>query len=172
MGFGGAAGLVATRVAREIGIDRVLIPPAGPVLSAFGMMASDLKYDLALSHPSSLSTVNLDALRSAFAGLTEDGRERIRSAGAAESEISVQLSADMRYLDQIYEVTVDVPDLDLPDEDLRVRWAENMHERFERLYAYRQQEQDIRIVTLRASAVGAPVGRWRCRSCPEWQLAK
>ena len=29
-----------------------------------------------------------------------------------------------------------------------------MHERFERLYAYRQQEQDIRIVTLRASAVG------------------
>ena len=154
MGFGGAAGLVATRVAREIGIDRVLIPPAGPVLSAFGMMASDLKHDLALSHPSSLSAVNLDGLRSAFATLVEEGRERIRSAGAAESDISVQLSADMRYLDQIYEVTVDVPNLDLPDEKLRERWAENMHERFERLYAYRQQEQDIRIVTLRASAVG------------------
>ena len=154
MGFGGAAGLVATGVAREIGIDRVLIPPAGPVLSAFGMMASDLKHDLAVSHPSSLSAVNLDGLRSAFAALIEEGRERIRSAGAAESEISVHLSADMRYLDQIYEVTVDVPNLDLPDEDLRARWAENMHERFERLYAYRQQEQDIRIVTLRASAVG------------------
>ncbi len=154
MGFGGAAGLVATRVAREIGIARVLIPPAGPVLSAFGMMASDLKHDLALSHPSSLSAVDLDGLRSAFATLVQEGRERIRSAGAEESEISVHLSADMRYLDQIYEVTVDVPDLDLPDEDLRLRWAENMHERFERLYAYRQQEQDIRIVTLRASAVG------------------
>ena len=154
MGFGGAAGLVATRVAREIGIDRVLIPPAGPVLSAFGMMASDLKYDLALSHPSSLSTVDLDGLRSAFATLVEDGRERIRSAGAAESDISVHLSADMRYLDQIYEVPVDVPDLNLPDDGLRARWAENMHERFEQLYAYRQQEQDIRIVTLRASAVG------------------
>ena len=154
MGFGGAAGLVATRVAREIGINRVLIPPTGPVLSAFGMMASDLKHDLALSHPSSLSTVDLDGLRSAYATLIEDGRERIRSAGAAESDISVQLSADMRYLDQIYEVTVDVPDLNLPDDELRVRWAENMHERFEQLYAYRQQEQDIRIVTLRASAVG------------------
>ena len=44
MGFGGAAGLVATRVAREIGIGRVLIPPLGPALSAFGMMASDLKH--------------------------------------------------------------------------------------------------------------------------------
>jgi len=154
MGFGGAAGLVATRVAREIGIGRVLIPPAGPVLSAFGMMASDLKYDLAVSHPSSLSTVDLDGLRSAFSELTEDGRERLRSAGAADSQIGVNLSADMRYLDQIYEVTVDVPDLDLPDDELRRRWAENMHLRFERLYAYRQQEQDIRIVTLRASAVG------------------
>lgn len=154
MGFGGAAGLVATRVAREIGIERVLIPPAGPVLSAFGMMASDLKHDLALSHPSSLSTVDLDDLRSAFATLTEDGKERIRDAGAADSDISVHLSADMRYLDQIYEVTVNVPDLNLSDDDLRARWAENMHERFEQLYAYRQQEQDIRIVTLRASAVG------------------
>ena len=154
MGFGGAAGLIATRVAREIGISRVLIPPTGPVLSAFGMMASDLKHDLALSHPSSLSTVDLDGLRSAYATLIEDGRERIRSAGAAESDISVHLSADMRYLDQIYEVTVDVPDLGLPDDELRVRWAENMHERFEQLYAYRQQEQDIRIVTLRAGAVG------------------
>ena len=154
MGFGGAAGLVATRVASEIGIARVMIPPAGPVLSAFGMMASDLKYDLALSHPSSLSTVDLDGLRSAFESLTEEGRARIRSAGADESDISVDLSADMRYLDQIYEVTVDVPDLGLPDDEIRVRWAENMHERFERLYAYRQQEQDIRVVTLRASAVG------------------
>ena len=154
VGFGGAAGLIATRVAREIGIRRVLIPPAGPVLSAFGMMASDLKRDLAVSHPSSLSSVDLDGVRSAFATLMEEGRQRIRSAGAADSDISVHLSADMRYLDQIYEVTVDVPNLDLPDEELRTRWAENMHERFERLYAYRQQEQDIRIVTLRASAVG------------------
>lgn len=154
MGFGGAAGLVATRVAREIGISRVLIPPAGPVLSAFGMMSTDLKHDLALSDPSSLSTVDLDGLRSAYATLTQDGRERILAAGAAESDIGVHLSADMRYLDQIYEVTVDVPDLGLPDDELRLRWAENMHARFEQLYAYRQQEQDIRIVTLRASAVG------------------
>ena len=154
VGFGGAAGLVATRVAREIGIRRVLIPPTGPTLSAFGMMASDLKRDLAVSHPSSLNSVDLDGVRSAFAALIEEGRGRILSAGAAKSEISVHLSADMRYLDQIYEVTVDAPDLSLPDEDLRSRWAENMHRRFERLYAYRQQEQDIRIVTLRASVVG------------------
>ena len=154
MGFGGAAGLVATRVAKEIGIGRVVIPPAGPVLSAFGMMASDLKYDLAVSYPSSLSSVDLRGLRSAFESLVEEGRERIRSAGAVDSDISVELAADMRYLDQIYEVTVGIPELNLPDEELRVRWAENMHERFERLYAYRQQEQDIRIVTLRASAVG------------------
>ena len=154
MGFGGAAGLVATRVAAEIGIERVIIPPAGPALSAFGMMASDLKFDLAASHPASLSDVDLDAIRAAFSDLTERGRERIRAAGASESDISVELSADMRYLDQIYEVTVAVPDLSLDDDSLRQRWAENMHERFERLYAYRQQEQDIRIVTLRASAVG------------------
>ena len=155
VGFGGAAGLVAARVAAEIGIERVLIPPAGPVLSAFGMMASDLKYDLAQSYPSSLSSVDLAGLRQTFATLVEGGRARIATAGAADANIGLELAADMRYMDQIYEVTVDVPDLDLNDDALRERWAERMHERFERLYAYRQQEQDIRIVTLRVSAVGS-----------------
>ncbi len=154
MGFGGASGLVATRVAQEIGIGRVLIPPTSPVQSAFGMTVSDLKCDLALSHPFSLSEVDLDGLRAAFECLIAEGRERILAAGSLDSEIGVQLSADMRYLDQIYEVTVDVPDLSLPDDELRKLWAENMHQQFQRLYAYRQQEQDIRIVTLRASAVG------------------
>ena len=154
IGFGGAAGLVAGRVAREIGVSRVLIPVAGSVLSAFGMMASDPRFDLAHSFAANLDTVDLNEVREVFADMEVDGRDRLWTAGVDGDDVSVELSADMRYLDQIYEVTVNVPDLDLPDQELRIRWAEAMHARYEELYAYRQSDQEVRLVTLRATVLG------------------
>ncbi len=155
VGFGGAAGLVAGRIAREIGVSRVLIPVAGSVLSAFGMMTSDPRFDLAQSLAASLDTVDLDDVREAFANMENDGRHRLLAVGVDRDAVSVELSADMRYLDQIYEVTVDMPDLGLPDCELRGRWAEAMHARYEELYTYRQADQEVRLVTLRATALGS-----------------
>ena len=43
--YGGAGPLQAVQVAREIGIRKVIIPPAPGVFSAFGMLFSDLRYD-------------------------------------------------------------------------------------------------------------------------------
>ena len=154
MGFGGAAGLVATRVAREIGVRRVLIPLGASVLSAFGMLASVPRFDLARSFPGSLASVDLDAVRRSLGAMENEGRARLTAAGVDGDAVVPEFAADMRYLDQIYEVTVALPDLALEDEELRLRWAEAMHARYEELYAYRQSEQDIRIVTLRATVSG------------------
>ena len=63
-------------------------------------------------------------------------------------------SADMRYLDQIYEVTVPLPDPSLPDPEFLSRWASNFHQRYEELYSYSQQDQEVRLITLRVTAVG------------------
>ena len=43
--YGGAGPLHAVEVAREIGMRRVIVPPAPGVFSAFGMLFSDLRYD-------------------------------------------------------------------------------------------------------------------------------
>ena len=45
--------------------------------------------------------------------LQSQGREKLRSQGVQDNHIEVQTSADMRYLDQIYEVNVTLPDLSL-----------------------------------------------------------
>ena len=68
----------------------------------------------------------------------------------------MEFKADMRYLDQIYEVTVPIPDLNFNDQKLREKWAHNFHIRFEELYSYRQSEQEIRLVTLRTTIL-API---------------
>ncbi len=151
--FGGAAGLVATAVARKLGVDRVVVPAEAPVLSAYGMLSTDIRYDLSRSHPADLTPVALDGVRSALAELSDRGRALL--AGRQElSDTTISLSADMRYSDQMYEVNVSVPDLRLDDHAFMAMWKANLHERYEELYSYSQQDLDIRLVTLRATAIG------------------
>ncbi len=150
MGFGGAAGLVVSRVAREIGVRRALLPSEAPALSAYGMTAADLRCDLARSFPASLDSADLSAIRAAYDDMAREGGERLRGAG--DDAISTEFTADMRYLDQIYEVSVPTPSLALSDDDLRARWTDAMHARYEELYSYSQRGQDVRLTTLRATA--------------------
>ena len=154
MAFGGAAGLQAGKVARQLQVEKVVIPAAAAVLSAHGMLSTDLKYDYSRSHPAALLGMDLDTVKSIVVGMESEGREKLLSQGVSESNIEVSISADMRYLDQIYEVNVPVPDFGQDTESLLDQWAENFHQRYRELYSYSQSEQEIRLVTLRASVVG------------------
>ena len=87
-------------------------------------------------------------------GMRSEGREKLLGQGVPEANIEVIISADMRYLDQIYEVNVPIPDLNQNADTLLKHWAENFHRRYQELYSYSQSEQEIRLVTLRASVVG------------------
>ncbi|MDP6550329.1 MAG: hydantoinase/oxoprolinase family protein, partial [Dehalococcoidia bacterium] len=154
LAFGGAAGLHAVQVARQLQIEKVYIPAAAPVLSAYGMLCTDLKYDFSRSYPGSLDGIDLDRVRSIVAELEAQGREKLRAQGVLDRDVEVRRSADMRYLDQIYEVNVTVPGLSQGDGPLLVQWAANFHRRYEELFAYRQSEQEIRLVTLRVNVLG------------------
>ena len=154
MGFGGASGLHASEVARQLQVEEVYIPASGPVLSAYGMLNTDIKYDFFRSYPVSLDRMDLNELRVILDELGAQGRDKLSSQNVADEAIEIQYSADMRYLDQIYEVTVPLPDPNLPDTEFVARLISNFHRRYEELYSYDQQSQEVRLVTLRVAAVG------------------
>jgi len=154
LAFGGASGLHVSRVARHLQIQKVLIPTAAPVLSAYGMLNTDLQYAFSRSYTASLEQVDVAAVRALAEELEAQGRARLHAQGLADTAIEVNVTADMRYLDQVYEVTVSVPDLSLEPTALLQAWATNFHARYQELYAYHQQEQEIRLVTLRVTVLG------------------
>ena len=154
MGFGGASGLHAAEVARQLQVEKVYIPASAPVLSAYGMLNTDIKHDFSRSYPVSLDRANLDEVRTILLELEYQGREKLSTHGGRHDSVEVHLSADMRYLDQIYEVTVPLPDPDLPDPDFLAVLTANFHRRYQELYSYSQQDQEVRLVTLRVSVVG------------------
>ena len=154
MGFGGASGLHASEVARQLRVAKVYIPASAPVLSAYGMLNTDIKYDLFRSYPVSLDRMDLNELRAILDELGAQGQDKLSAQGVADEAVEIQYSADMRYLDQIYEVTVPLPDLALPDAEFLAQLTSNFHRRYQELYSYNQQDQEVRLVTLRVAAVG------------------
>ena len=154
MGFGGASGLHASEVARQLQVQKVYIPASAPVLSAYGMLNTDIKYDFFRSYPVSLDRIDLSELRVILDELGRQGRDKLSTQGVADEAVEIQYSADMRYLDQIYEVTVPLPDPGLLDAEFLGELTDNFHRRYEELYSYNQQDQEVRLITLRVSAVG------------------
>ena len=154
LAFGGAAGLQAAEVARQLGVEKVFIPAAAPVLSAYGMLATDLKYDFSRSYPASLDSIDLDTVRSIIAELEAEGRAKLESQGIPSRDVEIVCSADMRYLDQVYDVNVAAPPMDQDDALIIEQWATNFHRRYQELFSYRQAEQEIRLITLRVNVTG------------------
>ena len=154
MGFGGASGLHASEVARQLQVSRVYIPASAPVLSAYGMLNTDIKYDFFRSYPVSLDRMDLNELRAILDDLGAQGRGKLAAQGVAGEAVEIHYSADMRYLDQIYEVTVPLPAPALTDSEFVALLTSNFHRRYQELYSYSQQDQEVRLVTLRVAAVG------------------
>ena len=154
MGFGGASGLHAAEVARQLQVEKVYIPASAPVLSAYGMLNTDIKYDFSRSYPVSLDRLDLEGLRHILEELASEGSEKLLSQGLSAESVELQYSADMRYLDQIYEVNVPLPNPSLARPEFLDQLTANFHRRYQELYSYNQQDQEVRLVTLRVTAVG------------------
>src|SRR2546425_2665569 len=150
--FGGAAGLPVTEVARLLEIRRVVVPSVAAVLSAWGMLATDLRYELVRSHVSEVGRMTAAALRTLFARLEREGRRRL---ARFDGPVSVRRALDMRYGEQIFEIQVDLDGVDLQAADLMDQVAERFHRRHEALYAYSAPGQEVVVVNVRVAVVGA-----------------
>jgi len=110
VGFGGAGPAHAAEVARAMGMQEVIIPPASGAASALGFLAAPLSFEAVRSHPVEL-TADFDAtaLAAVLRGLEAQGRARLAEAGVAASDITVERSADMRLVGQMHEIVVALP---------------------------------------------------------------
>src|SRR5437588_10473176 len=104
LSFGGAAGLHAAEVARELEIKRIIVPAAASVLSAWGMLTSDLRYGVSRAHYGAGGRITTDEVRALFAELEKQAEGRLRSW--FNGPIRIEHSAEMRYGEQIFEIDV------------------------------------------------------------------
>ena len=150
--FGGAGGLHATALARSLSMSGVVIPPYAGVFSAFGLLLSAPRADLA-------QTINLSAgdfslLASTAERLSASARSRLKTDSGRQA-LSETLIVDMRYSGQSHETHVPYR--------LGEPWN-SLCKKFHRLHAQRNgfslPDSPVEAVTVRAEAVGAAALDW------------
>jgi N-methylhydantoinase A len=152
LAFGGAAGLHIADVARLLDITRVIVPRLAAVLSAWGMLATDLRYELVHTHVGEVQQLGAAELRRLFADMEAEGRARLATAFAGP--VSVRRAADMRYGEQIFEITVPLDGLDVEAVDFLEQVVARFHRRHEDLYTYSAPDQEVVLVNARLAVIG------------------
>jgi N-methylhydantoinase A len=149
--FGGAGPLQAARIAQILGLRTVLVPPSPGNVSAFGLLAVDLKDDYVLTLIQRHDEVDEAAVAAVFAGLEERARDSLRAQGVPDAEMAMVRSVDARYLGEAHEIAVPVAgDFDV------ARAVEAFHDSHERLYGYAYRTGEvIEFVNWKVTGLGA-----------------
>jgi len=143
--FGGAGGLHAAHLARQLGIPKVLIPKNPGILSAVGMLLADIIKDYSQTVMLNADEITASELGTCFQPLQGKAAEDLVHEGAKKEHIILERFLDMRYEGQSYEIIT----------PLAADFIEGFHVLHEKTYGYRN-DKTVQIVNIRLRARGKP----------------
>jgi len=144
LSFGGAGGMHACSLAERLRIPTVIVPKNAGVLSALGMLLSDVVKDYSLSVLRTGEGAAPAALERLFEPMLRRAAPALRAEGFERSRIRLVRAVDVRYVGQSYEITVP--------------YGPGFRKAFDaahlRLYGYADEKRAVEVVNLRVKALG------------------
>jgi N-methylhydantoinase A len=152
---GGASGLNAVPIARELGCRRVLLPSMASALSACGALFADIVSEFSRSRYEETRSLDREAVNDALADVEKRADGFL--AGLAGLPVTAERKdffVEARYRAQVWELDVPVPRRVESDEDVRAV-EEGFHATHERIFAVREPGQYLECLLwkVRATAV-------------------
>jgi N-methylhydantoinase A len=148
--FGGAGPLQACRIAQLLGLGTVLVPPSPGNVSAFGLLAVDLKDDYVLTLVCRHDEVDAGEVAATFARLEADAIAALRAEGVPDERMRLVRGVDARYLGEAHEITVPVG-----DQFDAAEAANAFHGAHERIYGYAYRGGEVvEFVNWKVSGMG------------------
>jgi N-methylhydantoinase A len=132
---GGAGGIHAAAIARQLSIPLVIVPRVAALMSAFGMFAKELGLEYARSCFRTQSQLDFEEVAGLYRDMEREARADFERLGIPAAQMSFQRSVEMRYVGQFHEIEVDLPAEDLDSGNLPVL-LENFHTKYGKMYTY------------------------------------
>lgn len=142
--FGGAGGLHAVFLAKMLNISKVLIPQNPGILSAVGMVLSDIIKDYSMTVMLSEKNTDYYHLSTLFNLLEKKAVEEIQKEGISPEKITINRYLDMRYKGQSFEITV----------PFSKDFIKEFHQAHQKLYGYKNPDREVEIVNIRIRGIG------------------
>ncbi len=153
--FGGAGPTHANHLAEDAGISTVIVPATPSTFCALGAILADVKRDFVSSRLIRLAdgASALAELTRCYDRLESVAREWIASEGSLLGGMRYEVTADMRYGGQAFDLPVTLPDAlrRVPD---AATLTELFHQAHEKIYSFRDLGSTVEITTERLRVVG------------------
>ena len=164
--FGGSGPAHAARIARKLRIPRVVFPAGSGVMSAIGMLASPITFQVARTHRAYLKNMKSREFGDYFRGIEREATQVLIDAGIPADQIMVDRHLDMRYQGQGYEIEVAMPAVADPAE-MFDQLPQLFAEAYASIFSLSYLEEPIEVIHWKVDVSGpAPKfdGRWSTRN--------
>ncbi|GER68334.1 hypothetical protein BpJC7_16620 [Weizmannia acidilactici] len=143
----------AAALARELGVNKVIIPIASSVFSAWGMLMTDLRHDYIQTYIVRLNDLDPELINKEWGQLENRAYNEFLHEGVKKDSVMFSRYLDMRYLGQEHTVKVPVPSGEWNNEILR-SIIRSFHELHEKAYSFKLENSETEIVNLHLTALG------------------
>ncbi|MED6312102.1 MAG: hydantoinase/oxoprolinase family protein, partial [Pseudomonadota bacterium] len=118
-----------------------------------GMLTTDLRHEVTQTHVGEVGELPPEDIRVLY-----DELEALAVAAVGkwfDGPIRAERTADMRYGEQIFEIDVDLRELDFSRDDVTAAMKSAFEARHEQLYTYALRDREPVLVNARVAAIGA-----------------
>ncbi|OFZ91233.1 MAG: hypothetical protein A2V78_03950 [Betaproteobacteria bacterium RBG_16_64_18] len=161
LSFGGAGGVHAVDIARELGMAEAVIPPLPGTFSAIGLLVTEMRHDYVSALGGLVAdNAHLARLEQRFRDMENAGRRELAAQDYSDDRIRLTRMADLKVLGQTYELLLPLPVQERALDKAGMRALLGAFGKLYRSrYAFFHEGEPIEIVNLRVSAEGlnAPV---------------
>ncbi len=153
MAFGGAGPLHAGALARELGIDTIVIPNAPGNFSAFGLLTADTRYDYVATVMKPMDGLASAELSAAYEALVDEAARQMTAERYDKGDITFVKSAELRYVRQSFRLQVPVHDIEGDDGEMAAI-TDRFHAEHRRAYGYASEADPVEVVNVRLTVIG------------------
>jgi N-methylhydantoinase A len=150
LAFGGNGPVHAVEVARQLGIELVVVPPWPGLFSAFGLLYAEPRHELVQARRGQLTSTTPGAVFAGLDALEQAAGARLASEGYAPDRVVLERFLDLRYRGQSSELRIPLDGVSTADalSDAAARF-EAEHQR---VYGHHDGIERIELVNLRVVA--------------------
>ena len=153
--FGGAGPVHAYSIARLLNLKEVIFPLGAGVASAIGMLVAPRSVEYARSLIAPLDSLDWQIIEEIVASLDAKARTVLAEGGIVDDEIARELSADMRYAGQGFEVNVPLDEKALERHDA-VALQHAFDARYEERFGRNLGAVPVEVVSWRVRLIAPP----------------
>jgi N-methylhydantoinase A len=153
--FGGAGPMHAAFLAEELEISEVIVPSFAGAFSAWGMLETEVRKDLASAYYVPLADLDHKHLASLLAGQETESFASLQEEGITRDRARVLHSVDVRYVGQEYTLTIPLESAAEPSEDdFDAALSSRFDQAHELRFGHANAGAPIELVTARSVALG------------------